>query len=61
MLETSQMIKLINQNKKEKQEKSFAIRMAKKEKKERIANVLTFIGYAVAVYMFVEIVTLLVK
>lgn len=56
-----EMINIINQNKAKKQEINKQIELKKLEKKEKVSNIIAFVGYIVATYIFVEIVTMLVK
>lgn len=56
-----EMINIINQNKARKQETRRIENAKRQAKKEKISNILTMVGYLVATYVFVEIVTLLVK
>lgn len=56
-----EMINIINNNKAKKQKINKQNELKRLAKKEKISNILTFGGYLVAVIIFVEIVTLLVK
>ena len=56
-----EMINIINQNKARKQETKRIENAKEQAKKERRDYVKTFIGYIIATYVVVEIITLLVK
>ena len=56
-----EMINIINLNKAKKQQSIRREELKKQAKKEKISNILVMVGYLVATYVFVEIVTLLVK
>lgn len=61
MSETKKMIEIINQNKSNKHEIKNQILVQKKARAEKISNVFTIVGYLIATYAFVQIVTILVK
>ena len=61
MSDTKKMIEIINQNKNKQQEINKIIYAQKKARREKISNVLAFIGYLIATYAFVQVVTLLAK
>lgn len=56
-----EMINIINKNKTKKQQINKQDKLKRLAKKEKISNILAYFGYLVAVIVFVEIVTLLVK
>lgn len=56
-----EMINIINKNKARKQFINKQNELKRLEKKEKVSNIIAFVGYLVATYVFVEIVTLLVK
>ena len=56
-----EMINIINKNKTKKQQINKQDELKRLAKKEKISNILAYFGYLVAVIVFVEIVTLLVK
>jgi hypothetical protein len=56
-----EMINIINKNKARKQQINKQNELKRLVKKEKISNILTFMGYMIGIYVFVEIVTLLVK
>jgi dTDP-4-dehydrorhamnose reductase len=64
-METMEMINIINQNRNkvyESKKHNFVKMMTqKKAKKEKISNLIAFIGYLIGAFAFAQIVTLLVK
>ena len=56
-----EMINIINKNKTKKQQINKQDKLKRLAKKEKISNILAYFGYLVAIIVFVEIVTLLVK
>ena len=56
-----EMINIINKNKARKQFINKQNELKRLEKKEKVSNIIAFVGYLIATYVFVEIVTLLVK
>lgn len=61
MSETSKMIKLINKNKQLKQEENRLIKIQELKRQEKITNIKILAKCIIATYIFVQIVTLLVK
>lgn len=61
MSETKKMIEIINQNRNKQYEINKQISAQKKARAEKISNALIIVGYLIATYAFVQVVTLLVK
>lgn len=60
-METMEMINIINQNRNRVYKKKQQILVQKKIRSEKISNVLTILGYLIATYAFVQILTILAK
>ena len=61
MSETKKMIEIINQNRNRQNEINKLISAQKKARAEKISNVIAMIGYLIATYAFVQIITILAK
>lgn len=59
MSETKKMIEIINHNRNEVYNFKKKISAQKKARSEKISNVFTIVGYLTAVYVFVQILTIL--
>ena len=55
------MIDIINENKLNKQNEIKQMKIKQEEKKQRKSYILTLCGYLIAIYVFVQIVILLVR
>ena len=60
-METKEMINIINQNRNRVYKKKQQILVQKKIRAEKISNVIAMIGYLIATYAFVQILTILAK
>lgn len=60
-METMEMINIINQNRNKAYKNKQQILVQKKIRSEKISNVFAMLGYLIATYAFVQVVTLLVK